>query len=81
MVYVHRLAAHLFLNFDLDSELAVCHHCDTPDCWEHTHLFIGTQAENVHDMHNKNRGKWGREKAVASHKSLLELRRRLKDAS
>ena len=34
----------------------VCHACDTPLCVNPGHLFMGTQADNLHDMWNKNRG-------------------------
>ena len=35
--------------------LVVMHSCDTPACIEPTHLSVGTQKQNVHDMINKNR--------------------------
>jgi DNA-binding XRE family transcriptional regulator len=33
----------------------VCHRCDRPPCCNPEHLFLGTQADNVHDMFDKNR--------------------------
>lgn len=37
----------------------VCHSCDTPLCVNPSHLFLGTQKENLEDMTQK-----GRRKAV-----------------
>src|SRR6185436_9566237 len=54
-VYVHRLAAHLFLGFDLDSPLFVLHYCDTPRCFRPEHLFTGTAQDNIRDCIAKGR--------------------------
>lgn len=52
---VHRLAAHVWLGFDLDSELCVLHTCDVTKCFNPDHLFIGTRADNSADMVDKGR--------------------------
>ena len=37
--------------------LNVLHHCDNPPCIEPTHLFVGTQGDNLRDMYAKGRRK------------------------
>jgi hypothetical protein len=39
--------------------MKICHHCDNPPCREITHLFLGTNRDNLHDMAVKGRSTWG----------------------
>lgn len=55
--FVHRISAHCFLRYDLNSKLlVVCHKCDNPSCFNPKHLFIGTRSDNSKDCVAK--GRW-----------------------
>ena len=54
--YVHRVAFETFIRPLAPGEV-VCHHCDTPLCIKPDHLFAGTQADNMRDMHHKGRAR------------------------
>jgi HNH endonuclease len=61
-VGVRRIIAYICLNFDLNNPLDVCHKCDNKRCFNPTHLFIGTRADNLQDASKKGRLGWNNQK-------------------
>jgi hypothetical protein len=51
----YRVSYRLFKG-EIPTGMCVCHHCDNPRCIEPSHLFLGTQRDNMADMRAKNRG-------------------------
>lgn len=51
----HRVAYQLFVGA-IPAERNVCHRCDNPPCCEPSHLFLGSQTDNIADMRRKGRG-------------------------
>ena len=51
---VHRVMW-VLTNGPIPDGMNVCHKCDTPPCCNPTHLFLGTDQDNVHDAVRKGR--------------------------
>jgi len=46
-------------NGPIPAGMFLCHKCDTPQCIEPTHLFLGTQKDNLRDRNSKGRHIYG----------------------
>jgi hypothetical protein len=60
VVLAHRVMAALYLGFSPDNETRVLHHCDNPPCINPSHLWLGTQGDNMEDAAKKNRASGSR---------------------
>jgi hypothetical protein len=72
-VYAHRLA--YFLAYGVDpGAFHVCHHCDNPPCVNPRHLWLGTDADNVHDAIAKGRMFQGERNAKLTGSDVVAIR-------
>lgn len=56
IVRTHRIAWES-VNGPIPDGKKVLHRCDNPPCCNPDHLFLGTQADNIHDMYTKGRNR------------------------
>lgn len=55
--YLAHRAAWMVERGPIPNGLCVCHRCDAPACINPDHLFLGTHADNMHDMIAKGRAR------------------------
>jgi len=67
----HRVSWDL-ANGSIPDGLCVLHHCDNPGCVNPRHLFLGTKADNIHDMMSKGRAVYVRGEANGGGGKLTE---------
>ena len=77
-IRAHRMAWILAYG-PIPNNLYVLHHCDNRLCCNPTHLFLGTQADNIKDCVKKNRNIKGESCGMAklTEKNILDIRSKL----
>jgi len=64
-VYAHRAAWEIENGRPIPDGLCGLHSCDTPLCCNPSHVFLGTQTENMADVDRKGRRRTGRARGEA----------------
>lgn len=63
---------------EIPEGMHVLHHCDTPDCVNPEHLFLGTNNDNVQDKCEKKRQARGQRTGKLAPRAVLQIRASLK---
>lgn len=80
IVGAHRISWELAYDH-IPKGMCVLHHCDNPGCVNPYHLFLGTDADNVHDMTEKERQSRGEShgNSKLSERNVRKARRLIKE--
>jgi hypothetical protein len=70
MQLAHRVSWQIFYG-EIPDGIFVCHKCDNPKCVNPTHLFLGTNQDNMNDMKAKGRSKGGSPPGELNHQAKL----------
>lgn len=71
-ILAHRLSW-FFAHGEIPENKLVCHKCDNTLCVNPSHLFIGTQTDNMRDCSNKNRLGGEFKKGILPHNTRLSF--------
>lgn len=74
-VLIHRYIYELFKG-KIPEGMVIMHKCDNRSCINPEHLNIGTQKDNLHDMHNKERSNVKGRKQTEEHKHKHSISKR-----
>ena len=70
-VLLHRWVVEQVIGRALSSSEVVRHRCDNPPCFRFDHLVVGTQAENMRDMHERGNPRGGSLPGTQNPQALL----------